>query len=264
MAADGTLTSLNDTVILPFATPTVITLDIPANMDKSPSVISFWLSPDASGNVWALSQSDVLDNGKLRVNSANGTTRAFLLDSPGSTGRIKVQADTNLGGTVSVYARGAATGGAITSPLDGNGFVQVSLATGLNNTDDQLSIGTGTTNGATPYHLLSAGSNNATVIKASAGKTYSYHLANYNTTYPVYVKFYDKATTPTPASDTVKFAFTLPAAASSILPTVVTLSGTDVGIQFTAGIAFAIVKGVGDTDNTSVLANDASINLTYS
>lgn len=109
--------------------------------------------------------------------------------------------------------------------------------------------------GATPYHLLSAGSNNATCPKASAGRLYGVTVNNLNGTIR-YLKFYDKASAPNPASDTVKFVVPIPAG------TVVS-PNLGPGINFATGIAFALVTGISDTDNTGVTASEHVVELLY-
>lgn len=113
----------------------------------------------------------------------------------------------------------------------------------------------GTSGGSTPYHLLSANSNNATSLKASAGLVYGYSFSSTNAS-ARWVKFYDKASAPAPASDTVKWAVEVPGNA------VVSVSIPE-GMGFTTGIAFAAVTGSSDTDNTSVGAGDLSIDIRY-
>lgn len=111
------------------------------------------------------------------------------------------------------------------------------------------------TTGYTPYHLRSAASNNATSLKASAGRVGWITASNTNAT-ERWLKFYDKASAPTPGSDTVKQAFLIPGGSS----------GTNIplpmmGMAFALGIAFAIVTGESNTDNTSVAAGEIHVNI---
>ncbi len=95
----------------------------------------------------------------------------------------------------------------------------------------------------------SANSNNATVAKASGGVLRGVQLNN-ATAGVKYLKFYDKATTPAPASDNALLMATFALPASSVF--------TAFGMEqkFLNGISYALVTGSGDTDNTSVAAND--------
>lgn len=115
-----------------------------------------------------------------------------------------------------------------------------------------------TTNGLTPSHLVSAGSNNATSLKGSAGQLYMVAGFNLNAA-PAYLKFYNVSGTPNPASDTVVHAYMIPgntAGAGLVL-------NIDKGIAFSAGIGYAIVTGIGDTNNTGVAANEVVVDFGY-
>lgn len=123
----------------------------------------------------------------------------------------------------------------------------------------RVTLGTATTGGATPYHLISAGSTNATVVKNAAGTLYGWSIYNNNAA-QLYVKFYNKATTPNPAADTVVLTVLVPGATAG--------SGTNMpissmGCAFSTGISFATVTGAGDTNNSAVGSTDLIINLFY-
>lgn len=105
------------------------------------------------------------------------------------------------------------------------------------------------------YKVWSAASNNAAVIKSTPGVVVGYYL--FNTASSIrYVKLYDKATTPTPASDTSYVMLPVPASSGANLM----LSD---GIPFLSGIGIAITGGAGANDNTSVSANDVVVNIYY-
>lgn len=116
----------------------------------------------------------------------------------------------------------------------------------------------GTTGGATPYHLVSAASNNATSVKASAGTVYDVQCFNTNAS-PRYLKFYDKATAPAPATDVPVKVIMMPGNASGAGAT----AAFPVGVNFANGIAIAIVTGIADNDNTAVGASDCVISFDY-
>lgn len=103
-------------------------------------------------------------------------------------------------------------------------------------------------------HLVTAANTNPTVVKGSAGKLRSVHVFNV-ADYPIYVKFHDSASSPTAGVGVVMTVgvqagrerdFRLPGARS-----------------FTTGIAMTVVKGMADSDNTAVAANDAHIEVAY-
>jgi hypothetical protein len=107
--------------------------------------------------------------------------------------------------------------------------------------------------GSTPFHAISAATDNATVVKASAGCVYGVNVSNSNGA-ARYLKLYDKATAPT-AADTPKMTIFLPLTSSinKIFP---------VGLQFSVGIAFRCVTGIADNDNGST-GTDLSLDLDY-
>lgn len=118
-----------------------------------------------------------------------------------------------------------------------------------------VAFGPVTSGGCSDYHVVAAASNNAAAVKGSAGQVYGVRVFN-NTTYPIYVKFFNKATAPTPGSDTVVATYGVQAGLArdvSIPP----------GFAFSTGIAVAMVKGIADSDNTSVAANDAVLEVEY-
>lgn len=112
-----------------------------------------------------------------------------------------------------------------------------------------------TSGGLTMSHLVTAATNNATSLKATAGQLYGASVYN-NAGYPVFLKFYNKATAPAPATDTVVYEVAAQAGTEREVH-------TEEGLAFSTGIAFAVVKGISDTDNTSVAVSDASIDLVY-
>lgn len=109
---------------------------------------------------------------------------------------------------------------------------------------------------ASTAHVVSAASNNATSLKATPGHVFDVRGFNV-AAYPVYIKFYDTAGTPNPASSTVKCILGIQAGGQS------SPAWPTGGIPFTTGIGYAIVKGIGDTDNTAVSAADAVVDIVY-
>jgi hypothetical protein len=103
----------------------------------------------------------------------------------------------------------------------------------------------------------SANSNNATVAKASAGSVKFIDAVN-TTGAVIYLKLYNKATAPAPATDNALLMATIALPANSS-------RNVDLGIAFSAGISYALVTGASDTDNTSVGAGAVvGLNVAYS
>lgn len=116
-----------------------------------------------------------------------------------------------------------------------------------------------TSGGLTMGHAIAAANNNATSLKGSAGQLYMASVYN-NTTYPVYLKFCNKATACTcgtnSGSDAILFAVAAQAGTEREIH-------TEEGIAFSTGIAYCGVKGMADTDNTSLVASDAVFDFLY-
>jgi hypothetical protein len=112
-----------------------------------------------------------------------------------------------------------------------------------------------TTGGVTMSHLIAAASTNGTSLKASAGQLYGASIYN-NAAYPVYLKFYNLATTPTVGTSTVVYEVPVQAGTEREVH-------SDEGLAFGTGIAYAITKGITDADATALLLSDASVDLIY-
>jgi hypothetical protein len=116
----------------------------------------------------------------------------------------------------------------------------------------------GTSGGLSISRVISAASNNAASVKASAGQVYAIYAHNTNTAVR-YLKLYNKASSPTVGTDTPVMTLPIPgntAGAGFVLEAAA-------GIAFATGIALAIVTGVADSDNTAVAANEVVVNLLY-
>lgn len=105
------------------------------------------------------------------------------------------------------------------------------------------------------FHRVSLASNNAAVIKASAGTVTGWKIYN-NTGHAVYVKLFNKATAPVPGSDTPQNTIGVDAGLGEVNP-------TSAGLSFTTGIGISITSGIADSDNTPVAAGDCSVDIFY-
>jgi hypothetical protein len=97
--------------------------------------------------------------------------------------------------------------------------------------------------------IAAAATNNATSVKASAGAVAGWSLYN-NAAAARFVKLYDKATAPTCGTDTPVLTIGLAASGGRAE------FNSDVGQGFATGIAYCIVTGIADADNTATAAND--------
>lgn len=109
----------------------------------------------------------------------------------------------------------------------------------------------------TKFQAQSTASDNATLVKSSAGSLLEFSIYNGSAAI-VYLKFYDKTTIPLPASDGAVLMDIVPV---PIGGRVTTEYGT-AGKKFTAGIGFAIVANAAITDNTNV-ATGVTVSGTY-
>jgi hypothetical protein len=109
--------------------------------------------------------------------------------------------------------------------------------------------------GPTLKRVKAASGTNSTSVKGSAGQLYGYSLFN-NTASARYVKLYNKASAPSIGSDTPAFTIIVPANGGANVE-------WKMGIPFGTGIGFGITGGVGDSDTTSVSADDVHGFLLY-
>jgi len=110
--------------------------------------------------------------------------------------------------------------------------------------------------GATPFRLISAATTNGTNVKASAGTLYMLAASN-SVASSRFIKFYNKASSPSVGTDTPVFTFLIPGNSSGdiAIPTI--------GLSFTTGISFAITGAVADADTTAIGASDVVLNIAY-
>lgn len=116
-------------------------------------------------------------------------------------------------------------------------------------------LGAATSGGWTAHRRLSTANTNTANIKGSAGQVGGWYLYNANAAVR-YLKLYDKATSPTLASDTPLLTIPIPPGAGANVEVAK-------GIVFGTGISLAITTGVADTDTGSVAANEIVVNLLY-
>lgn len=116
-----------------------------------------------------------------------------------------------------------------------------------------------TSGGLTISRTISAASTNATSVKASAGQVYGWMITSTDAT-PVYVKLYNKASSPTVGTDTPVMTLMVPgnSAGAGVVAAEFTM-----GIPFATGIALAITTGATDADTGAVAANEVIVNLFY-
>jgi hypothetical protein len=108
--------------------------------------------------------------------------------------------------------------------------------------------------GCSKFHLVSAGTTNATNVKASAGQLFGWRAFNTNAA-TRYVKLHNSSGTPTAGASVVE-TIAVPAGGGS--------NGLfDTGVAFSTGIAITMVTGIADSDSAAVAANDLVLDLYY-
>ena len=110
--------------------------------------------------------------------------------------------------------------------------------------------------GATAIAVSSAASTNATTLKASAGSVLGFVCSN-NGAAVAYLKFYNKASTPTVGTDVPFQVFSVPAGGQ--------VEGfiNPLGGRFTTGISFGMTMLVADGDTTAVAATQLKFTGLY-
>lgn len=206
---------------------------------------------------------------RVVLNSSSGTeiTTLPVSVSAGSNLIGKVSTDQTTHGTSDLVAADitkvagsaisqghgtAATAIRVELPTDGTGVVGLIAGTA---TVGAVNVKPTTTGGLSTYHLVSAGTTNATNIKASAGQVFGWYIYNSNAAARK-VAFHNTAGTPT-AGSSIFFALVIPAGGAAN----VELTN---GIAFSTGIGITTVTDLTDAGSTAVSANDLIINIFYS
>lgn len=113
--------------------------------------------------------------------------------------------------------------------------------------------------GCTPTHIISAASNNSTLIAGKRSTVYDVTAMNNSSTI-YYLKIYDKVTAPTCGTDTPVATYLVPhntAAGSGFI------HGFVPGLKIDAGLGVCLVSGIADNSNGSAAANAVTIDICY-
>lgn len=178
-------------------------------------------------------------SGTVTANAGtNLNTSALALDATltGNNARMRITDGTNI----------AAVKAASTAPAAADPALVVSLSPNMGPVSNSI--------------LPSAAATiNATVVKASAARLYK--IKGYNAKASVvYLKLWNKATTPAPASDSALIVFSFALKASDQFD----IDLTPVGYAFSSGLSFTLSTGSANTDATAVVAADVvGLNILY-
>jgi len=114
--------------------------------------------------------------------------------------------------------------------------------------------------GGTPFTLVSAASTNATLVATGTRTLMGIQVINNNAA-PLYLKLYNKATTPIPGTDTPVQNYEIPANGAGS-----NFGGGfifDTPIALNLGLGIALTAGQALLNNTPVAAGDVTLNLVY-
>ncbi len=112
-----------------------------------------------------------------------------------------------------------------------------------------------TAGGCLQKHVVAASGTNAAVVKATGGQLYGVDVFN-KSQVPIYVKFYNTASTPTVGTTTVARAFGVQAGVGRH-------ANFTNGIAFGTGIGIAILTDIAETGTTGVAAADCVVDIDY-
>lgn len=152
-----------------------------------------------------------------------------------------------------------------TQPVSGTVTANATLSAETTKVIGTVNVSTGqtitdvpaTSGGLSKFHLVGAGTTNATNIKASAGQVYAITAFNIGAT-PIYIKFHNTAGTPTAGSG-VTDTYLVPgntAGAGVVI-------NLDKGVAFSTGIAITTVTGITDANTTAIAADNLVLNIYY-
>jgi hypothetical protein len=195
----------------------------------------------------------------LQIRAVNGTT-APASTTTFTTGVITVENYNNAPVAItSSNVNGQNTAIQVAGTVGVSGTVPVSIAAALvagSNAigDVGVQYRANATGAATNFHLVSAATTNATVVKASAGRIVGWQVTNTNAAFR-YVKIHNQTTTPTAGSGVVQ-TIAVPPNSTVVLEVIGGVGrGTGIGITTTTGSA--------DADATAVAAGDLIIDIFY-
>lgn len=154
---------------------------------------------------------------------------------------------------ISSYGSGTVTAVAALRKIDpGPPNISLRTSTQAVGTVQELPIATG---GLSIYRAIAGASTNAANIKNGAGMVYAIQVTN-AAAYAVFVKLYNKASSPAVGTDVPVMTIGVPA--NSALPWAL-----PIGLAFATGISIAMTKLVADADTTVLVANDCVVNIGY-
>lgn len=108
------------------------------------------------------------------------------------------------------------------------------------------------------FSYVAATTANATAVRAVPAVLKAYDIVNTSAA-TKFVRFYNKATAPVPASDAALIVWRLPIPAGGRTST----SFSSGGVWFPAGLAFDITTAAADTDTTVTAAGDVTLNIIF-
>lgn len=178
------------------------------------------------------------------VTSSSASGSQIQIAAAGFVG-VRVRCSSYSSGTLAITLRAVPASAVAAVQISGNPV----LGSSTNQIGDVVPVPrAGSTGPLSRQKILSAGTNNAANIKSSAGRVYGWALQNTSASWR-FVKFFNKATTPAPATDTCAFLIALP-------PGGTVEYSSSFGAYYALGIGVCIVAAAAENDNTAISAND--------
>lgn len=112
---------------------------------------------------------------------------------------------------------------------------------------------------STAFHLISNASNNARVVRGGPGFVAALWATNTNAAIR-FLKFFDVAINPIPATDQPIFVCGIPGGAAAGAGGALAIPG---GLRFGRGIGFALVTGAADFNDGAVAAGEIVISFVF-
>lgn len=266
LSASGSLGALNATVAVSTVGLSAVAVDLRGTFS-----LTCMFQGTVDGTNWvALQATPIGSAANVALVTTSTTAGAWLVNCAGCT-QVRAIATAYTSGSATVAIAGdAGPGWVYQAPVGATNAITVSsgtvttvstvsnvaaIAAGANAIGDVgVQYRANATGAASRNHLVAAGTTNATVVKASAGRLLGYSISNTTASWR-YLKFHNQSTAPTAGTGVVQTVGVPPNATVSL--------AIEGGIGFATGIAFTTVTGVADADATAVTAADLVIDIFF-
>ena len=263
-------TAVNTALTLTTTVYSTVTVAMANTSTMTGGVLTFEASPDAGANWYSITLSRVDSYTTETFYTLNAVANRAWSTSIDGFNSFRVRLSTVIAGTGTATIKMVAVSGSIEpivtvgqsaavllqmTPVQttaANLQTTATLATGTN-VIGKIIPSAASSGGATSFTLISAATTNSSLVKASTGTLYMLSASN-STATVAYIKIYNKVTAPTVGTDTPVFTFMVPANGAVMVPI------PSVGVNFAAGIGFALTGLATTADTTAVALNQIQVN----